>query len=95
MNLKPLGNRVIVKIVEEEDEVTESGIVIPESAKEEPQQAEVVSVGPGERKNGEVIEPEVESGDRVIFGKYTGTEVGVGGEEYLVLESDDILAKVE
>jgi chaperonin GroES len=95
MNLKPLGNRVIVKIVEEDEEVTESGIVIPESAKEEPQQAEVIAVGPGDRKNGEVIEPEVESGDRVIFGKYTGTEVGVGGEEYLVLESDDILAKVE
>lgn len=94
MNLKPLGNRVIVKIIEE-DEVTDSGIVIPESAKEKPQQAEVISVGPGERKNGEVIEPEVESGDRVLFGKYTGTEVGIGGEEYLVLESDDILAKVE
>jgi len=94
MNLKPLGNRVIVQIIEE-DEVTESGIVIPESAQEKPQQAEVISVGPGERKNGEVVEPEVDEGDRVLFGKYTGTEVGLGGEEYLVLESDDILAKIE
>lgn len=94
MNLKPLGNRVIVQIVEE-DEVTESGIVIPESAKEKPQQAEVISVGPGERKNGEVIEPDVEEGDRVLFGKYTGTEIGLAGEEYLVLDSDDILAKIE
>lgn len=94
MDLKPLGNRVIVQIVEE-DEVTESGIVIPESAKEKPQQADVISVGPGERKNGEVVEPDIEEGDRVLFGKYTGTEVGLGGEEYLVLESDDILAKIE
>ena len=94
MDLKPLGNRVIVQIVEE-DEVTESGIVIPESAKEKPQQADVISVGPGERKNGEVVEPDIEEGDRVLFGKYTGTEVGLGGEEYLVLESDDILAIIE
>lgn len=93
MDLQPLGNRVVVKIVEEE-ETTESGIVIPESAQDKPTEAEVIAVGPGERKNGEVIEPEVKKGDRVIFGKYSGTEIEIGGEEYLVLNGDDILAKV-
>lgn len=93
MELQPLGNRVIVKVIEEE-ETTESGIVIPETAQDKPTEAEVIAVGPGERHNGEVIEPEVKKGDRVIFGKYSGTEIDLGGEEYLVLNGDDILAKV-
>jgi len=95
MNLQPLRNRVVVKVLEPEEETTAGGIVIPESAQENPQQAEVIAVGPGERKNGEVIAPEVDEGDKVLFGKYSGTEVEIGGEEYLVLDADDILAKIE
>ncbi len=94
MELQPLGNRVVVKVLKAEEETTSSGIVIPESAQEKPQQAEVISVGPGEKKDGELVQADVEAGDRVIFGKYSGSEVEVGGEEYLILNGDDILAKV-
>ena len=94
MDLQPLGNRAVVQIVEPEEETTSGGIVIPESAKEKPQQAEVIAVGPGKREEGELIEPEVAVGDRVVFGKYSGTEVTYDGEDYLILDSDDILAKV-
>lgn len=95
VNLKPLRNRVVVQVVEPEEETTAGGIVIPESAQENPQQADVIAVGPGERKNGEVVAPEVDEGDRVLFGKYSGTEVEIDGEEYLVLDADDILARIE
>ncbi len=94
MKLQPLGNRVVVKVLEPEEETTESGIVIPESAQEKPQQAEVIAVGPGEQKEGELVQTDVEEGDRVIFGKYSGSEVEIEGEEYLVLGGDDILAKI-
>jgi len=94
MELQPLGNRVVVKVLEPEEEKTASGIVIPESAQEKPQQAEVIAVGPGEKEEGELVEPPVEEGDRVIFGKYSGSEVEVDGQEYLILGGDDILAKV-
>ena len=94
MELQPLGNRVVVKVLEAEEETTAGGIVIPESAKEKPQQADVVSVGPGEKKDGELVSPDVEEGDRIIFGKYSGSEVEVKGAEFLILNGDDILAKV-
>ena len=95
MNLQPLGDRVIVKPLSEEDNKTPSGIYIPDTAKEKPQEGEVVAVGPGEpNENGENIKPEVEIGDKVVYSKYGGTEIKVEGTEYLILSSRDILAKV-
>ena len=95
MNLQPLGDRVIVKPLSEEDNKTPSGIYIPDTAKEKPQEGEVVPVGPGEpNENGENIKPDVEAGDKVVYSKYGGTEIKVEGTEYLILSSRDILAKV-
>ncbi|MGI6037980.1 MAG: co-chaperone GroES [Limnochordia bacterium] len=92
--LKPLADRVVVKVVEEE-EVTKGGIVLPDTAKEKPQQGEVIAVGPGRvLDNGERQTLDVQPGDRVIFAKYGGTEVKVQGEEYLILRESDILAVV-
>ena len=94
MNLKPLGDRVIVKAVEQE-EVTASGIVLPDTAKEKPQRGKVLAVGPGPRdEDGEYIKMDVEEGDEVIFSKYGGTEIKLDGEEFLILAEHDILAKV-
>lgn len=90
--LRPLGDRVVVKVIEQEER-TKGGIVLPDTAKEKPQQGEVLAVGPGRiLDNGERVEPEVKVGDRVIFAKYGGTEVEVDGEEYLILRESDILA---
>ena len=95
MNLQPLGDRVVVKPLSEEDSKTPSGIYIPDTAKEKPQEGEVVAVGPGEpNDNGEKIKPDVEEGDKVVYSKYGGTEIKVDGTEYLILSSRDILAKV-
>jgi chaperonin GroES len=96
MSIKPLADRVVIKSVEPEEETTESGIVIPDSAKEKPQQGEVVAVGEGKRlDNGEVAKPEVDEGDVVIYSKYAGDEVEHEGEEYLIVSEQDILAIVE
>ena len=95
MNLQPLGDRVIVKLLSEEDNKTPSGIYIPDTAKEKPQEGEVVAVGPGEpNDNGEKIKPDVDKGDKVVYSKYGGTEIKIEGTEYLILSSRDILAKV-
>ena len=95
MNLKPLGDRVVVKPLSEEDMKTPSGIYIPDTAKEKPQEGEVVAVGPGETNdNGDKINPDVKKGDKVVYSKYGGTEIKVDGEEYLILSSRDILAVV-
>jgi chaperonin GroES len=95
MNLQPLGDRVVVRPLSEEDSKTPSGIYIPDTAKEKPQEGEVVAVGPGEpNDNGEKIKPDVEEGDKVVYSKYGGTEIKVEGTEYLILSSRDILAKV-
>ena len=95
MNLQPLGDRVVVKPLSEEDSKTPAGIFIPDTAKEKPQEGEVVAVGPGEpNDNGEKIKPDVEEGDKVVYSKYGGTEIKVEGTEYLILSSRDILAKV-
>ena len=95
MNLQPLGDRVVVKPLSEEDSKTPSGIYIPDTAKEKPQDGEVVAVGPGEpNDSGEKIKPDVEKGDKVVYSKYGGTEIKVEGIEYLILSSRDILAKV-
>lgn len=94
MNLKPLGDRVVIRMVEAE-ETTKSGIILAGSAKEKPQMAEVVAVGPGGMVDGKEIKMEVKVGDKVITNKYAGTEVKLDGNEYIVLRQADILAKVE
>jgi chaperonin GroES len=92
-NLQPLEDRVVVKPSEEE-EMTASGIVIPDTAKERPQEGEVVAVGPGRFEEGNRIPMDVKVGDKVIYSKYGGTEVKVEGEEYLILSARDVLAVV-
>jgi len=93
-NLEPLDDRIVVKPGEEE-ETTVSGIVIPDTAKEKPQEGEVVAVGPGRFEEGSRVPMDVKVGDRVLYSKYGGTEVKVGGEEYLVLSARDVLAIVK
>ncbi len=94
MNLKPLGDRLIVEVLDEED-VTFSGIVLPDTAKEKPQRGRVLAVGPGSRDdNGKFVAMDVEEGDEVVFSKYGGTEIKVGTDEYLILRESDVLAKV-
>jgi chaperonin GroES len=93
MNLKPLADRVVVRPIVKE-EVTKGGIVLPDTAKEKPQEGEVVAIGPGKLgDDGKRIEMEVKKGDRVIYAKYAGTEWKYEGEEYLILRESDILAK--
>jgi chaperonin GroES len=93
MNLKPLGDRLIVKAVEEE-ETTASGIVLPDTAKEKPQRGKVLAVGDGAVKDGERVPVDVSEGDEVLYSKYGGTEIVVEGEDLLVLRETDVLAKV-
>lgn len=90
--LKPLGDRIVIELVEAE-ETTSSGIVLPDSAKEKPQEGNVVAVGTGRvLENGERIDLEVKEGDRIIFSKYSGTDVKYEGKEYLILRESDVLA---
>ncbi|MDW7674015.1 MAG: co-chaperone GroES [Bacillota bacterium] len=92
MNIKPLGDRVVIKVLAQEEK-TASGIVLPDTAKEKPQEGEVVAVGSGRLlENGEKATLEVKVGDRVIYSKFAGTEVKVAGQEYLILNERDILA---
>ena len=95
MNLKPLEDRIVVK-ANEAEERTASGLVIPDTAKEKPQQGTVLAVGPGERSEntGELIPVDVKVGDTVVYSKYGGTEITVGGEDLLILSSRDVLAIV-
>ena len=93
-SLKPLDDRVVVQVSEEE-ETTASGLVIPDTAKDKPTEGEVIAVGPGKFEDGTRVPMDVKVGDRVIFSKYGGTEVKVKGEEYLILSARDILAIVE
>jgi chaperonin GroES len=93
--LKPLGDRIVVKVVEGEEK-TSGGILLPQTAKEKPQEAEVLAVGPGKLlEDGKRAAMEVREGDRVVFAKYAGTEIKTHGEEYLVISEKDILAVVE
>lgn len=94
MNIKPLGDRVVIKKLEAE-ETTKSGIVLTGAAKERPQEAQVVAVGPGAMSDGKRVGMEVRVGDKVLYSKYSGTEVKVEGNEYTILKQDDILAIVE
>ena len=94
MDLQPLGDRLIVEAIEEE-ETTSSGIVLPDTAKEKPQRGRVLAVGPGARNDkGEVVPMEVAEGDEVIYSKYGGTEIKLGADEVLILRESDVLAKV-
>jgi chaperonin GroES len=94
MKLKPLGDRLIIKAVDEE-ETTASGLVLPDTAKEKPQTGEVVAVGDGRIEDGERIPLDVKKGDKVLYSKYGGTEIKVEGEDLLVLRESDVLAIVE
>jgi chaperonin GroES len=92
MNVKPLADRILVRRLEQKEEVR-GGIIIPDTAKEKPTEGEVVAVGPGRvSKDGKRIALEIEKGDRVLLGKYSGTEVKIDGEDFVILREDDVLA---
>jgi len=93
MKLKPLSDRVVVKALEA-GEKTPGGIIIPDNAKEKPQEGEIVAVGPGRFENGKKIEMEAKVGDKVLYGKYSGTEITVDGQEYLIMRESDVFAKI-
>ncbi len=96
MAIKPLGDRIVVKTLEDEAETTGGGIIIPDTAKEKPQEGEIVAVGPGKvLDSGERQVPSVAVGDKVLYGKYSGTEIKYDGVDYLIVREDDILAKLE
>jgi chaperonin GroES len=95
MAFRPLGDRVLVKRVEEEEK-TKGGIIIPDTAKEKPQEGEVLAVGPGARDEaGKRIDPDVKVGDRILFGKWSGTEVRIDGNDLLIMKESDILGVVD
>ena len=93
VHVTPLHDRVLIKRIEEKESV-KGGIIIPDTAKEKPQEGEVISVGSGRREKGETIPLDVKPGDRVLFGKYSGTEIKIEDEEYLILKEEEILAKL-
>lgn len=94
MNIKPLSDRVVLKHLEAEEK-TKGGIILTAGAKEKPQEAEVLAVGPGETVDGKIVPMQVKVGDKVIYSKYAGTEVKLDGQEYVILKESDILAVVE
>ena len=94
VNIKPLEDRIVVTVLESE-QTTASGIVIPDTAKEKPQEGTVLAVGPGRFENGQRLPLDIQEGDTVIFSKYGGTEIKLGADEYLILSARDVLAVVE
>ena len=95
MNVRPLSDRILVRRVDADEQV-KGGIIIPDTAKETPQEAEVIAVGPGKRnKNGDVIAPAVKSGEKILIGKYAGTEIEVDGDEYVIVNEDDVLGIIQ
>jgi chaperonin GroES len=95
MKVKPLQDRILIKRIEEEGK-TKGGIIIPDAAKEKPQEGIVIAIGDGKVfDNGQRVAPEVKAGDKILFGKYSGTEIKVDGEEHLIMREDDILAIME
>jgi chaperonin GroES len=95
MNIRPLGDRILVKRIQEEEK-TKGGIIIPDTAKEKPQEGKVVAVGKGKMtEEGKLLTPDVKAGDRILFGKYAGSEIKLEGEEHLILREDDILGVLE
>jgi chaperonin GroES len=92
MNIRPLYDRIVVKRVETSDEKTTGGIIIPDTAKEKPQEGEVVAVGKGKRlEDGKVVPLDVQAGDRILFGKYSGSEIKIDGQEYVIMREDEVL----
>src|SRR3984893_5363889 len=92
MNIRPLYDRIVVKRVETEAEKTHGGLYIPDSAKEKPQEGEVVSVGKGKRlEDGKIVPLDVQPGDRILFGKYSGSEIKLDGEDYMIMREDEVL----
>jgi chaperonin GroES len=95
MNFRPLHDRILIKRVEEK-EAAKGGIIIPDAAKEKPQEGEVIAVGRGKKTDeGEVIALDVKAGDRILFGKYSGAEIKLDGEEYLIIREEDVLGLIE
>ena len=95
MKFRPLHDRVVIKRIEQEEK-TKGGIIIPDTAKEKPQEGEVIAVGPGGRNDkGEIVPLDVKAGDRVLFGKWSGTEVKIDGEELLIMKESDLLGVIE
>jgi chaperonin GroES len=95
MNLRPLYDRIVVRRIEQKEQV-QGGIVIPDSAKEKPQEGEVVAVGKGKRlEDGSVVPLAVKAGDRILFGKYSGSDIKMDGQEYLIMREDEVLGVLE
>ena len=95
MNIRPLYDRIVVRRLEEKETV-QGGIIIPDSAKEKPQEGEVIAVGQGKRlDSGKVVAPDVKPGDRILFGKYSGSEIKLDGEEYVIMREDEVLGILE
>jgi chaperonin GroES len=94
VKFRPLHDRVIVKRIQEEEK-SAGGIIIPDTAKEKPQEGKVVAVGPGKQEDGKLIPLGVKAGDKILFGKYSGTEIKLDGEEHLIMREDDILGIIE
>ena len=90
MNLRPLHDRVVIKRIEEKETV-KGGIIIPDTAKEKPQEGEVIAVGKGKREKGELTPLDVKVGDRILFGKYSGTEIKIDGEDFLIMREEEVL----
>ena len=96
MKFKPLGDRILVKRLEDEAEKTSGGIIIPDTAKEKPQRGKVVSLGEGKRtEEGAVLPMRLKKGQEILFGKYSGNEVKIDGEEYIIMREDDVLGVIE
>ncbi len=96
MNIRPLHDRIVVKRIEESADKTASGLYIPDSAKEKPQEGEVIAVGNGKRNDkGEVMALDVKAGDRILFGKYSGSDIKIDGNEYLIMREDEVLGVLE
>ncbi|MEI6557293.1 MAG: co-chaperone GroES [Rhodospirillaceae bacterium] len=95
MKFRPLHDRVVVKRLES-DQKTKGGIIIPDTAKEKPQEGEIIAVGPGARdENGKIVALDVKAGDRILFGKWSGTEVKIDGDEFLIMKESDIMGIIE
>jgi chaperonin GroES len=96
MDIRPLHDRIVVKRIEEKEATTAGGLFIPDSAKEKPQEGQVVAVGKGKRgDDGKLIAPDVQVGDRILFGKYSGSDIKLDGNEYLIMREDEVLGVLE
>jgi chaperonin GroES len=96
MDIRPLHDRIVVKRIEDKNETLQNGLYIPDSAKEKPQEAEVVAVGKGKRtEDGKIIPLDVQVGDRILFGKYSGSDIKINGNEYLIMREDEVLGILE